>query len=198
VGVRELVPEKIFMEQFYIFLTLITLLGAIMVITSLNPIHSVFWLVLVFLNSSATLLLLGFNFVPLMIVIVYVGAIAILFLFVIMMLDILQLKRIESITNIIPIIICVFGNIMSYIYLFFKGNNLNLNINSYTIWHLNSESQVNSISKVLYTYFSYPFIIISLLLLVAMVGAIVLVLDLGEITRRQKLTDQHQRLIVRN
>lgn len=197
-GVRELVPEKIFMEQFYIFLTLITLLGAIMVITSLNPIHSVFWLVLVFLNSSATLLLLGFNFVPLMIVIVYVGAIAILFLFVIMMLDILQLKRIESITNIIPIIICVFGNIMSYIYLFFKGNNLNLNINSYTIWHLNSESQVNSISKVLYTYFSYPFIIISLLLLVAMVGAIVLVLDLGEITRRQKLTDQHQRLIVRN
>lgn len=183
------------MEQFYIFLSIITLFGAIMVITSLNPIHSVFWLVLVFLNSSAILLLIGFNFIPLMIIIVYVGAIAILFLFVIMMLDILQLKRIESINNIIPIVLCIFGNVMSYIYLYFKGNNLNLNINSYTIWYLNSESQVNGISKLLYTYFSYPFIIISLLLLVAMIGAIVLVLDLGLITKRQKLSDQHQRFV---
>lgn len=183
------------MEQFYIFLAIITLLGAIMVITSLNPIHSVFWLVLVFLNSSAILLLLGFNFVPLMIIIVYVGAIAILFLFVIMMLDVLQLKRVDSIANIIPIVLCIFVNTITHIFLYFKGNNLFTNINSYNVWHLNPESQVNSISKLLYTYFSYPFIIISLLLLVAMVGAIVLVLDLGEITRRQKLTDQHQRFV---
>ena len=168
-----------------------------MVITSLNPIHSVFWLVLVFLNSSATLLLLGFDFVPLMIVIVYVGAIAILFLFVIMMLDILQLKRIESINNIIPIVICIFGYVSSYAYLVFKGNNLKLNLNSYSIWYLNSENQITMISKSLYAYFSYPFIIISLLLLVAMVGAIILVLDLGALTRRQSLSNQHQRLVLK-
>lgn len=197
VGVRELVPENLFMEQFYLFLSIITLLVGIMVITSLNPIHSVFWLVLVFLNSSAILLLLGFSFVPLMLIIVYVGAIAILFLFVIMMLDILQLKRTESITNIIPIVICIFGNVLSYIYIYFKGNDLKLNINSYYSWYLNSESQISNISKLLYTYFSYPFIIISLLLLVAMVGAIVLVLDLGLITRRQSLTTQHQRLVIK-
>lgn len=181
------------MEQLYIFLSFITLLGAIMVISSLNPIHSVFWLVLVFLNSSALLLLLGYNFIPLMLIIVYVGAIAILFLFVIMMLDILQLRRIESISNIIPIILCVFINVLTHLLIYFKDYNLIMTVNNISIWHLESNNQVSFIAKLLYSFYSYPFIIISLLLLVAMVGAIILVLDLGIITRRQKLTDQHQR-----
>ena len=183
------------MEQLYIFLSFITLLGAVMVISSLNPIHSVFWLVLVFLNSSILLILLGFNFIPLMLIIVYVGAIAILFLFVIMMLDILQLRRIESISNIIPIVICIFVNILTYVLLYFKDYSLTIKFSNSNIWNLNSESQINFIAKSLYSFYSYPFIIISLLLLVAMVGAIILVLDLGIITRRQILTDQHQRLI---
>lgn len=183
------------MEQLFICLSLITLFGGIMVISSLNPIHSVFWLVLVFLNSSAMLLLIGFNFVPLMIIIVYVGAIAILFLFVIMMLDILYLKKVDSIDNIIPLILLTFSNIISNYFLYLRGYNIFNNITSNYIWNINSDSQVNLISKFLYTYYAYPFIIISLLLLVAMVGAIVLVLDLGIITRRQKLVDQHQRLV---
>ncbi len=193
-GVRELVPEINFMEQLYIFLSFITLAGAIMVISSLNPIHSVFWLVLVFLNSSILLILLGFNFIPLMLIIVYVGAIAILFLFVIMMLDILQLRRVESISNIIPIVVCVFVNILTYVLLYFKGFNMYINFSNSSLWNLNSESQINFIAKSLYSFYGYPFIIISLLLLVAMVGAIILVLDLGLITRRQVLTDQHQRI----
>lgn len=182
------------MEQLYIFLSFITLLGAVMVISSLNPIHSVFWLVLVFLNSSILLILLGFNFIPLMLIIVYVGAIAILFLFVIMMLDILQLRRIESISNIIPMVLCVFVNILTYVLLYFKDYNLIMNFSNNNLWNLNSESQINFIAKSLYSFYGYPFIIISLLLLVAMVGAIILVLDLGIITRRQILTTQHQRL----
>ena len=183
------------MEQLYIFLSFITLLGAIMVISSLNPIHSVFWLVLVFLNSSILLILLGFNFIPLMLIIVYVGAIAILFLFVIMMLDILQLRRIESISNIIPMVICIFVNSLSYILLYFKDYTLLIKLLDSNIWNLNPESQINFIAKSLYSFYSYPFIIISLLLLVAMVGAIILVLDLGLITKRQALIDQHQRLV---
>lgn len=182
------------MEQLYIFLSFITLTGAIMVISSLNPIHSVFWLVLVFLNSSILLILLGFNFIPLMLIIVYVGAIAILFLFVIMMLDILQLRRIESISNIVPIIVCLFVNVLTYILLYFRDFNINISFSTSNLWNLNSESQINFIAKSLYSFYGYPFIIISLLLLVAMVGAIILVLDLGVITRRQILTDQHQRL----
>ena len=166
-----------------------------MVISSLNPIHSVFWLVLVFLNSSILLILLGFNFIPLMLIIVYVGAIAILFLFVIMMLDVLQLRRIESISNIIPVVMCVFVNALSYILLYFKDYNIVGNISDNCVWNLASESQVNFIAKSLYSFYGYPFIIISLLLLVAMIGAIILVLDLGLITKRQILIDQHQRLM---
>lgn len=181
------------MEQLYIYLSIITLLGSIMVISSLNPIHSVFWLVLVFLNSAALLLLLGFNFIPLMLIVVYVGAIAILFLFVIMMLDILHLKKIESITNIIPIIVIVFTNIISYLYWYFSNFNVKAHLSVDSLWTLTVSNQINNIGKLLYTYYSYPFIIISLLLLVSMVGAIVLVLDLGSITRRQKLVNQHQR-----
>lgn len=183
------------MEQLYIFLSFITIIGGVMVISSLNPIHSVFWLVLVFLNSAILLILLGFNFIPLMLIIVYVGAIAILFLFVIMMLDILQLRRIESISNIIPIVICVFVNVLTYVLLYFKDYDLFIDLSTNSSWSLNSESQVNLIAKSLYSFYGYPFIIISLLLLVAMVGAIILVLDLGVITRRQTLSDQHQRLI---
>lgn len=182
------------MEQLYIYLSFITLLGSIMVISSLNPIHSVFWLVLVFLNSAALLLLLGFNFIPLMLIVVYVGAIAILFLFVIMMLDILHLKKIDSITNIVPIIIITFTNIVSYLYWYFNSFNIKSILGNNIIWSLDTNSQISVIGNLLYTYYSYPFIIMSLLLLVAMVGAIVLVLDLGIITRRQILTDQHQRL----
>jgi len=194
VGVRELVPE-IFMEQLYILLSFISLIGAIMVITSLNPIHSVFWLVLLFLNTSALLILLGFNFIPLMLIIVYVGAIAILFLFVIMMLDILQLKKVESISNVIPIILCVFINVLTQLILYFKEYNIILNLNDLSVWYLSSDSQVSFISKILYSFYGYPFIIISLLLLVAMVGAIILVLDLGVLSRKQTLVDQHQRLV---
>lgn len=193
-GVRELVPE-IFMEQLYILLSFISLIGAIMVITSLNPIHSVFWLVLLFLNTSALLILLGFNFIPLMLIIVYVGAIAILFLFVIMMLDILQLKKVESISNVIPIILCVFINVLTQLILYFKEYNIILNLNDLSVWYLSSDSQVSFISKILYSFYGYPFIIISLLLLVAMVGAIILVLDLGVLSRKQTLVDQHQRLV---
>lgn len=166
-----------------------------MVIISLNPIHSVFWLVLVFLNTSALLVLLGFNFIPLMLIIVYVGAIAILFLFVIMMLDILQLKKVESISNIIPIVLCIFINILTQLMLYFKDYNILININDLSTWYLNSNSQINSISRILYSFYSYPFIIISLLLLVAMIGAIILVLDLGVISKKQILTEQHQRLV---
>ena len=182
------------MEQFYIYLFFISLFGSIMVITSLNPIHSVFWLVLVFLNSSALLLLLGFNFLPLMLIIVYVGAIAILFLFVIMMLDVLFLKKLETIANITPLIVFVFINVLTYFSLFFKEYVISDKLENSSLWNIRLTSQINVISEFLYTYYGYPFIIISLLLLVAMIGAIVLVLDLGEITRRQALTQQHQRL----
>ena len=83
-----------------------------MTITSTNPVHSIFWLVLVFLHSSGFLISLTFDFIGLMVIIIYVGAITILFLFVIMMLDVIQLKKITSIFNITPIMFIIFVNII--------------------------------------------------------------------------------------
>src|SRR6476619_3281430 len=73
--------------SFYLFATL-TIASAILVIFARNPVHSVLWLILAFFNAAGLMLLLGAEFIALLLVIVYVGAVAVLFLFVVMMLDI--------------------------------------------------------------------------------------------------------------
>nr|ALO20770.1 NADH dehydrogenase subunit 6 [Staurostoma mertensii] len=182
------------MEQFFIFLSFTIIFSAIMTITSINPIHSVFWLVIVFINSAGLLISLKFEFISLMLIIIYVGAIAILFLFVIMMLDILQLKKIGFINHIIPIVIITGVNIIFQIWWLLEDNSL---IFSWSIlikeWDFESLNHISVLGLLLYTEYAYPFIILSMLLLVAMIGAIVLTLELGVITRRQSLTDQHHR-----
>ena len=92
------------MDQLLFCFCIIISLSSIITIISFNPIHSVIWLVITFLTSAGLLLTLRFEFLALLIIIIYVGAITILFLFVIMMLDILQLKRSESINHIFSLI----------------------------------------------------------------------------------------------
>nr|YP_010889994.1 NADH dehydrogenase subunit 6 [Bargmannia elongata]WJJ69981.1 NADH dehydrogenase subunit 6 [Bargmannia elongata] len=181
------------MIQLFHFFSLLILFSSIMAIISFNPIHSVFWLVFVFLSSSGLLISLGLNFIPLMLVIIYVGAIAILFLFVIMMLDIIQLKEITSITNIIPIIFIVSVNIILELLILFKKGFLIDNYINFTSWSFENIDQIYLIGNIIYSNYFYPLLLISLLLLIAMVGAIVLTLELGEITRKQSLCAQHQR-----
>ena len=164
-----------------------------MAVTSSNPIHSVFWLVLVFIYSSGFLISLGFEFLALMIIIIYVGAIAILFLFVIMMLDVAQLRKISSINNIIPIIFIIFTNILLESWWLLKKETSFLVVNKYYNWDLNILNHINNLGLNLYSEYAYPLLILSLLLLVAMVGAIVLTLELGIITRKQSLETQHHR-----
>ena len=162
-----------------------------MTITSTNPIHSIFWLVLVFLCSSGFLISLGFDFIGLMVIIIYVGAITILFLFVIMMLDIIQLKKITSILNITPIMFIIFVNIILEVWWALSTKSYN---KFYTLEiPIDKFTHINNLGLNLYTEYSYPLLLLSLLLLVAMVGAIVLTLELGHITRKQNLTNQHQR-----
>ena len=87
------------------FFSILILFSAFTTILSCNSVHSVFWLVLVFIQSAILFMLLAYEYLGLIIVIVYIGAIAILFLFVIMMLDIFQLKTIIQFNNMIPMII---------------------------------------------------------------------------------------------
>ena len=87
------------------FFSILILFSAFTTILSCNSVHSVFWLVLVFIQSAILFMLLAYEYLGLIIVIVYIGAIAILFLFVIMMLDIFQLKTIIQFNNMIPMIL---------------------------------------------------------------------------------------------
>ncbi len=181
------------MEQLFFLFSVLLLGTVVMAITSSNPIHSVFWLVLVFLYSSGFLISLGFEFLGLMMIIIYVGAIAILFLFVIMMLDIFQLKKITPINNIIPLMFIIFINVILEAWWIIKGTEKVLYIWKPLDWSLNKFTHINLLGLNLYSEYAFPLLILSLLLLVAMVGAIVLTLELGVITRKQILTDQHQR-----
>lgn len=180
------------MEQLFFLFTILLLGSAIMTITSSNPIHSIFWLVLVFIYSSGFLISLSFEFLALMIIIIYVGAIAILFLFVIMMLDVTQLKKTMTINNIIPIIFLIFVNILLEIWWIFKDSSEIFFNNQLNEWNLNLPHIFN-LGLILYTEYFYSLLIISLLLLVAMVVAILLTLEVGKITRKQYLTEQQHR-----
>ena len=194
VGGRELLPDIIYMDQLFIFISSFIIFSVIMTITSVNPIHSIFWLVLVFINSAGLLITLNFDFIALMLIIIYVGAITILFLFVIMMLDVLQLKKIGKINHIIPIIIIISINIFNQLIWLLTNNNLIFNsFINFKSWEFDNMSHITTLGVLLYTEYYYPFIILSILLLVAMVGAIILTLEIGMITRRQGLSNQHQR-----
>lgn len=177
------------MDQFYSFFSVLLLVSVFMTISSYNPIHSVFWLVIVFLQSSIFLISLSYEFLGFMLIIIYVGAIAILFLFVIMMLDIFQLSKISNFNNIIPIIVLLISQLL----FLNQVNDSDLRIKHIKDWFISKSSHIDIISETLYNDFGLIFIIISILLLVAMVGAIVLTLETNEITKKQALVVQHQR-----
>ena len=110
------------------------------------------------------------------------------------MLDILQLRKIEFINHIIPIVIIIGINVITQSWWLLENNNLFFSWSSLIKdWDFELLTHITNLGLLLYTEYAYPFIILSMLLLVAMVGAIVLTLELGQITRRQNLSDQHHR-----
>ncbi len=200
-GERELFPEKVnslylhfLMEQLFIMFTSLLIISTIMVIISINPIHSIFWLVIVFLFTSGLLITLKIEFLSLMVIIIYVGAITILFLFVIMMLDIIQLKKVNSVKNILPIIFLggVIIMVKLWLLLNIKKSYIFIN-NSFNNWNFNYFNHIYNIGQILYTNYAYLIIIISILLLIAMIGAIILTLELNTITKKQDLSIQQKR-----
>lgn len=181
------------MDQLFIFFSFIIISCTIMTIISINPIHSVFWLVLIFINSAGLLITMNFEFLGLMLIIVYVGAITILFLFVIMMLDIFQLRKVTKLDYLIPVILIIMLNII-FQTVYIINNKINFFGNSNRVtWEFSNNNHVINLGLMLYTDYAVPFIILSFLLLIAMIGAIVLTLESSIITKRQTLSNQHQR-----
>ena len=162
----------------------------IFVIFSKNPVNSVLFLVLAFLNSTFLFILIGAEFVGIILAIVYIGAVAILFLFVVMMLDIQKTTLMLNIKKYIPIAI-VFASIIlaEIIYLtIYKSSKVNPN----TI--IRYENNTEQIGDVLYTKYFIDFQLSGIVLLLAMIGAIVLTHVYRPSIKRQNIEKQNTTL----
>lgn len=174
---------------FFFFFSSIVLASAIFVIYSSNTVYSVFFLILAFVNSSGLLLLSEIEFIAFMLIIIYVGAITILFLFVIMMLDIPINKKNKEISNfgylpILSFLILIFFLETSLIF----SKNLTLFYNMiykssvYSRFFAKLEvkteldfiSNIETLGQILYTYYSIFFLMAGIILLIALIGAVAL------------------------
>jgi len=175
----------------FYFLSFLLVFSAILVISAQNPVHSVFFLVLVFFTSAFLLFLLEVEFISLLFVLVYVGAIAVLFLFVVMMLDIKITKHEKDLLFYLPI-----GSFLGIIFLLEVFLSLQENLvpllpssgrEIYTDWLaiVDSLTNLDVLGQILYTYYFFYFLIAGIILLVAMVGAIVLTLNFTQKAKHQ-------------
>jgi NADH-ubiquinone oxidoreductase chain 6 len=179
----------------------IALVSGIMVIRAKNPVHSVLFLILVFCNSSALLVLLGLDFFAMILLVVYVGAIAVLFLFVVMMLNIKIAEIHENALRYLPV-----GGIIGLIFLLeiflivdndyiplFEPTNLSRDFLTYTAYasKIQSWTNIESVGNLLYTTYFILFLVSSLILLVAMIGAIVLTMHKTAKVKRQDVFEQN-------
>lgn len=196
--------------------SILLLVSSFFVISSRNPVHSVMFLVLVFLSAAGLLFCLEVEFLALSFIIVYVGAIAILFLFVVMMLDIkigdnslgsfsygllgLSLSFIFSIGIILPL----FEGVSVYPYpetSFFDNIKLFLNVgasnteHTYVSWlnQIDFITNLESIGQILYTYYFVFFLMSGFILFVAMTGALMLTLTLKKSVKKQIVYKQLSR-----
>ena len=179
---------------FYVFAA-ITILSGLMVVTARNPVHSVLWLILAFFNSAGLFVLLGAEFLAMVLVVVYVGAVAVLFLFVVMMLDVNFRNLREGATN-YAMIGGIIGVILLLELFFLLGSSVGLSDGfggSKPIPAFNVMSNTHAIGHILYTDYFYLFQIAGMVLMVAMVGAIVLTLRQREGVRKQSVVSQMDR-----
>jgi len=181
---------------FYLF-SFILVAAAVMVIAARNPVHSVLFLILAFFNAAGLFVLNGAEFLAMVLVVVYVGAVAVLFLFVVMMLDINLLALREGFIRYLPVGAVVAFILLAELLVVLGG------------WALAPEvaqgvvaapaplpeavTNTHALGQLLYTHYLYLFQAAGLILLVAMIGAIVLTHRRREGVRRQNISDQLRR-----
>jgi len=176
------------------FFKSMAILSAFFLLMSSNPVHSVLFLILVFCNSAGVLILLGAEFLALVFVVVYVGAIAVLFLFVCMMLNVKSEELRHYFLSYFPVtallgVVIFFQLSSSFSFTLLPVATVS---NSFVSWlpGVFASPNMQVIASVLYTEFFLPFNLSGLLLLVAMVGAILLTLSHRLDVRRQAVYSQ--------
>lgn len=174
---------------FYAFATVL-IASSLLVITAKNPVHSVLFLILAFFNAAGLFVLLGAEFVAMILVIVYVGAVAVLFLFVVMMLDIDFVKLRKGAKQFAPLGALVGIALLAELVML------------YQVWpkppalptpDILDADNTKALGNVLYTQYVFPFQVSGLILLVAMIGAIVLTLRARSGVLRQRVGTQVER-----
>jgi NADH-quinone oxidoreductase subunit J len=180
---------------FYLFAAFATI-GALNVIFQRNPVHSVLWLIFTFFNAAGLFVLLGAEFVAMILVVVYVGAVAVLFLFVVMMLDINITVVREGFLKYLPVGLGIGGILLVEL------------ITVFTSWAISDEadalriaptpdmadvSNTEALGNILYTDFAYLFQAAGIILLVAMIGSIVLTHRTRSGVRKQVIAQQNAR-----
>ncbi len=178
--------------SFYMFAA-ITVASGVMVISSRNPVHSVLFLILAFFNSAGLFVLLGAEFLAMILVIVYVGAVAVLFMFVVMMLDIHFVEMRQGFLKYLPIGGTIGFILMVELLVVAGGWKINSGGGTYgaaPIPDPGTVTNTQAIGEVIYTHYMYLFQASGLVLLIAMIGAIVLTHRKRTGVRKQKISEQ--------
>ncbi len=175
----------IFTELVFYGFSLIMIVAALGVITSRNPVHSVLFLVLTFFATSAIWILLEAEFLAITLVLVYVGAVMVLFLFVVMMLDINLTVLREGFTKFLPFGVIIALILIAQMVMVVGPENFGLDQYAEPARHAADYSNTKALGRVLYTDYVFPFEIASVILLVAIVAAI-------SLTMRRRPNTKHQ------
>ena len=180
---------------FYLFAA-ITVASGVMVISSRNPVHSVLWLILAFFNAAGLFLLLGAEFLAMVLVIVYVGAVAVLFLFVVMLLDINYLRLREGFMQYLPTGALIGAILVVELLMVYGGwkfaDAAPLSVGSRTP-DITVVTNTDALGRLLYTDYAYLFQAAGLVLLVAMIGTIMLTHRTRTGVRKQVIAKQNAR-----
>ena len=178
---------------FYLFAA-VCVASAVMVIVSRNPVHSVLFLILAFVNAAGLFILMGAEFLGMMLIVVYVGAVAVLFLFVIMMLDVDFVELREGFIQYLPIGIVIGGIFLFELLLVVGAWVINPQVTkTITAAIPTNVSNTEALGLVLYTKYIHYFQLSGMILLVAMIGAIVLTLRHKVSVKRQDINVQNAR-----
>jgi len=177
---------------FYLF-SAVMLASGVMVISSRNPVHSVLFLILAFFNAAGLFILLGAEFLAMILVVVYVGAVAVLFLFVVMMLDIDFAELRQGMLNYLPIGATIGLILLVELVLVVPGWSISPDLLKTVTAPTPPPADITNteaLGRILYTKYIYYFQAAGLILLVSMIGAIVLTLRHKPNVKRQNVTDQ--------
>jgi NADH-quinone oxidoreductase subunit J len=177
---------------FYLFAA-VTIASALMVIASRNAVHSVLFLILAFVNSAGLFLLAGAEFLALLLIVVYVGAVAVLFLFVVMMLDVDFAELREGFLQYMPVGLLVALVVLAELLMVLGAWVLAPGAELEAVQPIPDPalvSNIRALGDILYTKYIFFFQIAGMILLVAMIGAIVLTLRHKENVKRQDVSRQ--------